>query len=174
MTTTTVKTLRDLAAELADAEYGAPTTAEYEGATYRAKVEPDEDTSVFDNGDWAGEFAWVKTDRWTGRDETRPAGFDGAARKLSVGRSADRIWWQPPACVPADKLDGFASTIVDLIEYGYVTVIVERLDGTDAYGAPVVVDFASLGGIDSLGNGYGAVVIEDLLGEVLPDPASEG
>ena len=161
------ETLTELFDELADASYGAPATAEYNGVTYRAKIEPDEDTSIFDDGDWYGNLAWVIADRWTGHAEPRPTGFDGRARKLQT-RGGDPIWWQPPADVPADSLDAMASNILEILEYGYHGLILERCEGTDHYGDPIVRDSASLWGMAGYEREGLAFVIADLFGEVKP------
>jgi hypothetical protein len=166
-------TLEELAKELASCEYGAPTLAEYNGMTFRAKFEIDEDSSIFDDGDWYGALAWVKTERWSGRPSPRPDGFDGAALKLQT-RGGDPIWWQPPADIVKDpeNVAAMRSTILDILEYGYHGIVLERCDGTDAYGRPIVVAFTSLWGMAGYDDDGHAFVIADMLGEVMPEPAT--
>lgn len=162
------ETLQELAQELSTCEYGAPTLAEFAGMTFRATWEIDYDMSIFDDGDWYGALAWVKTERWGGRDENRPDGFDGAARKLQT-RGGDPVWWQPPADVPADKLNDMASTILDILEYGYRGIVVERCEGVDHYGRPIVVDATSLWGLAGCDSEGHAFIIADMIHEVYPD-----
>jgi hypothetical protein len=157
--------MKALAEALAEATYGSDVTVEHNGRTYRARVEADTEHSIFDDGDWMGILQWATVDRDTGRPSPRPAGFDGRARKLQSGRG-DPIWWQPPADVADDDIRSLGRTILDLLENGYVGVIVERLDGTDAYGRPIVTAVASLWGIGGLDEAYAADVIGDLLTEL--------
>src|SRR5258708_24402875 len=95
----------------------------------------------------------------------------GRTRRLQVGRG-DWVWWEPPSPemigVTWDKatMDAEAARIRDLIEVGHVGVVLELLDGIDAYGKPIVRNVASLWGIDSLADGYLADVLADLLGEL--------
>lgn len=162
--------MKALVEALAEAVYGSDATVEADGQTYRARIVPDADHSIFDDGDWFGRLQWVGTDRDTGRPAPRPDGFDGRARKLQSGRG-DPIWWQPPADVADDDLGTLGRTILDLLEFGYVGVIVERLDGTDAYGQPIVSAVASLWGIGGLDDeAEVAEVIGDLLTELQDEP----
>lgn len=151
---------------LSDAEYGAPKTATLNGVTYRCIIEPDQDTSVMGDYDCFGQMAWVERDRDTGREASRPVGYNGRARKLHTP-SGDRLWWNPPSDVADKDLDALASTICDLLEYGFVGIVVERLDGTDVYGNGIAVAVASLWGIESMAtNEDKADVIGTLLSEV--------
>ena len=160
--------MSDLAEALAEAIYGSDATVEHNGQTFRVCVEPDTDHSLFDDGDWYGTLQWVTVDRDTGRPSPRPTGFDGRARKLQSG-SGDAVWWQPPADVADDDIPALGRTIVDLLEFGYVGVIVEQLDGTDAYGVPIVVATASLWGIGGLDDESAVDIISDLLTELEAD-----
>jgi hypothetical protein len=96
----------------------------------------------------------------------RPDDFDGNAEKLWL--SSDFVWWQPPPDVPrtSEHFAAFRSQVRSLAEYGYCGVIVELLDGEDAYHRPIVREVASLWGIDSLDNGYLREVVGDLLSEL--------
>lgn len=160
-------TLSELLDELADASYGSPVTAEYEGVTYRAKIEPDEDSSIFDDGDWYGSLTWVTHNTWTGQADPRPSDYDGAARKLQT-RGGDPIWWQPPADLDAENIEAMRTTILDIMEDGYSGLILERCEGTDHYGAPIVRDSVSLWGMAGYDREGLAFVIADLFGEVYP------
>ena len=168
------ETLQEMAAEMAEVAYGAPGIAEFHGATYRAKIGPDEYRNIMDgdDGDWFGALAWAETDQRTGH-HTRPDGFDGGAVKLRVGRSYDAVWWQPPADIAKDPghVATMRATIMALIEYGYSVVTVERLAGTDAYGRGIVVAVESMGGVEAMAStDYLADVIGELLHEVVPAP----
>lgn len=158
-------TLEELREALAESLYGAPVTAEYAGKVYRCSVGPDEYASVMDDGDWYGALAPI-TDRWYHFPPTRPDGFDGRARKIHT-RDGD-YWWQPPADVTDEHLSAMRENLTELLEWGYSTVALELLDGTDAYGSPIVVQVASLGAVDLTGN-EPADVLGDVLGDLLAE-----
>jgi len=135
-----------------------------DGRSLRLRIETDPDTTVSDYPDAYGRVAWTTRDPYRYNDAPRPAGFDGKARKMSTQSAS--YWWQPPEDVPADQVDSLASLVRDLVNYGFSAVIVELLDGSDAYGRLIVVDVASLWGIDSLDDGYLATVVADLVDEL--------
>jgi hypothetical protein len=82
----------------------------------------------------------------------------------------DSYWWEPPsgdyALATEADVDKFASHVRDLVEYGFYGVVLELCDQLDVYGHPIVVDVASLWGIDSLEDGYLASVVSDLASEL--------
>lgn len=132
---------------------------EHEGAVYRIRIEPDEDYTVFDSGDWYGKLEW-------GND--RPDGFDGRARKLSryMNRVSYDLWWQPPADVEDDRLDDYIQTLVDLIEHGYNSIGVEKLEKCDL-GHLHNANEAWLGGVEATADrDYLQEIISDLLYEL--------
>lgn len=139
-----------------------------DGRTLRLRVEVDMDYDPFVDMDYYGKIASL--DRY-GRQ--RPEGFTGNAEKLSIFN--DVIWWEPPTgpdfgvkrSDPGFK--EFRSLVQDLASFGGKVVTVEVLDGKDAYGRPIVVGVASLGGIDSLENGYLAEVVKELVDEALAE-----
>lgn len=142
-----------------------------DGRTLALKFEPDEGTTVEDDGDWYGHIAPVRDGyndygtRWP-----RPDGFDGNAEKIWT--RSDAWWWQPPAEVKrADE--GFAAlraALVDLLEYGYSGIVLELRDGSDAYGRPIVRNVASLWGIEPFPDAsFVREVVDGLLEEVMPD-----
>jgi hypothetical protein len=138
------------------------------GHVYRLRVEADQDTDVSDF-DCYGRIGLSERDRHTGR-ERRPDGFDGGAEKLST--LGGEVWWQPPSDMAIERGSqewrDYRYFLSDLVSYGFKGVVLERLEGTDAYGRPIVVDVASLWGIDSLDNGYLAYLVGDLYEEIAP------
>lgn len=131
--------------------------SEYEGFSdddtriLRLRLEPDDMTIMDEAGEgvWCGRLAWddrnVNDYGW----RRRPDGFDGRAEVIYRDRG-DRMWWQVPDDI-APGSEAHASlrrTILDIIEYGYHIAIIELLDGTDAYGRPIVRQVESLGGIE--------------------------
>lgn len=141
-----------------------------DGRTLRLRIEPDLDTDPFtDNPDFYGRIGHGAIDRDTGR-ERRPDGFDGAAHKLDV--IDGRVWYQPPTgdyAIAPEHYAEWLAFVSELYSYGCKIVTVELLDGEDHYGRAIVRDAASLGGIDSLDNGYVHDVVTDLVSELALD-----
>jgi hypothetical protein len=143
-----------------------------DGRKLRLRIMPDEDASVFDVP-FYGEFAWVKRDSWTGRDQERPDNFDGNAEKMST-YSDGNYWWQPPrgdyamtAKRGSKEFADFRQIVKDLVEYGFCGVVLELLDGEDTYGRNIAVEHEALWGIDSLNHGcYLAEIVRELAGEL--------
>jgi hypothetical protein len=136
-----------------------------DGRCLRLRIEPD-DLNPFEDFDCYGKLAQGRRHEDTGR-EIRPDGFDGNAEKLSM-RSGG-IWWQPPSDGPKRGTDDFAELrrlVLDLDEFGMVSVKLEILDGKDAYGQPIVVNFASMGGIEPYPGEYLAEIISELAAEL--------
>lgn len=135
---------------------------EVDGITFTYKVVPDQDSSVFDDGDWYGELDVGVTHSWNRRPD-RPDHFDGNSECLGIGRSYDRVWWQPPKDGPKRGTPEFAELrrcLLDLLEYGYVGVIVESEIGE-----------RSLGGIASMDGDYQGEVVCELIDELLYEAA---
>lgn len=101
-----------------------PSTIEVDGRTYTYRSEVDQDTSIFDDGDWCGELKWTRI------TQDRPDGFDGGAEIL-VRHGYSRLWWQPPADVKrgTENFTNLRRYICDALDYGYVGVVVEDQDG---------------------------------------------
>lgn len=133
-----------------------------EGRTLRLRIVPDESWSIFDDGDWYGKLAWVD-DRRDYRPQ-RPQGFTGNAEILGIGRGNDRVWWEPPADVPrtAENFDALRRSIIDAMEEGAVGVILEVLEGEDAYGRPIVREADSLWGVVGHDHDYLREIVQDL------------
>jgi len=140
-----------------------------DGSALRLRIDHDEFYDPFADTDSYGRIRgaeeYALRNRDTGRYE-RPRDMNGNAEKLSVGRSADGWWWQPPADGPKRGTPEFAklrALVCDLLEFGCSVVAVEMLRGEDAYGQPIVVQVAAIGGVDSIADGYLAEVVSDLL-----------
>lgn len=156
--------------DLSDLAQDGDTLELADGRTLRVRVEPDQDHSVFDEEFW-GEFEWVSRTNGYGYTE-RPDGFDGNAEILERD-GASVLWWQPPRGDYAlsyprgtKEFAEFRRSVRDLLEYGFKGVILELLDGADAYGMPIVVEEQSLWGIDSVDGGYLKDVVSDLFAEM--------
>lgn len=141
-----------------------------DGRQIRLKIEPDTDTTI-NHFDCYGKTSKI-FDYYRERYSHRPDDMNGNAEKLQIG-SGDWIWWQPPdpkeTGAPKRGTAEFAKMrqqVSDLLEFGFCGVILEVLDGRDAYHLPIVTDTASLWAIDSLEHGYLTVLISDLIGEL--------
>lgn len=132
-----------------------------DGKVIRCRIEVDQDTQINDF-DCYGRVEWVGRDR----ESARPAGFNGAACKLWA---RDAFWWQPPSDLkPGD--DAYASLramLPELVEYGFIGVVVELCEGHDRYGKPIVIDFESLWGIDDSDDSNVREVSRELIREIL-------
>lgn len=138
--------------------------------TLRLRIEAD-DNNPFAETDVYGEVIHAEDrslyEKNTGRWH-RPDHFTGDAEKIQGGRS-DTYWWQPPKDGPkrgTPEFVKFRALVRDLIEFGSKIVVIEVMKGTDAYGRGIVIEVASLGGIDSLDDGYLAEVVADLVTEL--------
>lgn len=145
------------------------------GCTLRLRIEGTERSAIenINDCDAYGKVAWVEDDRNSvyGHHKDRPEGFDGAARILhpSGWHIQDPVWWQPCSTVIEAGPEAIAKTaklVTRLLGDGFYTIIVELLDGKDAYGRPIVVDVASLGGCDDGTPEYVATVLTDLVSEL--------
>lgn len=156
------------------------TAALKDGRTARLRIEHDEAFTIEDMGPEAyGLVAWDSHRTNDYGYPERPDGFDGNAEKVSTSDGRDRFWWQPPADLcggwerGGEHFPKLRSLVADLVTYGFHVVTVEVLDGIDAYNRPIVVAVASLGGIDSLDDGYLDDVVGELLGELDAEVADE-
>lgn len=117
------------------------------GMTLRYRQEQD-DTTTVNNYDYLGKVAVIS--RWESQSQ-RPEGFDGMAEKIST--QWDTFWWQPPddlrkGWVTYEHKNHLRNAVRDVLSYGFQVLFVELCDGDDAYGNPVVVDYACLGGVE--------------------------
>jgi hypothetical protein len=138
-----------------------------DGRTLRLKIEVDQDTSIGDFPDCYGrlteervrmnEYGWY----------ARPSDMSGNAEKLWYGNDGP-WWWEPPTDVKRSDpvFKSLRDNVRELLAFGFKGVILELLQGEDAYHRPIVVESASLWGIDSLDNGYIHEVVSELADEL--------
>ncbi len=163
-----------------DAGYGAPETIEHDGVQYRVTVDLD-DMPVLPIQNWGD--IWGKTSEYAydytnDRETPRPDGFTGNAEKIEVDRGY-WVWWEPfndGGDYPINKrgtseFDQYRAQVTDLLRTGFYVVTLERLEGIDAYGQPIVAAFASLGGIDSLG--FASDFLAEICGELFDELTAE-
>lgn len=149
-----------------------------DGRTLRLRFEPD-DINPFDEFDTYGKVAHFPTntygyDQAGMRSNFRPDGFDGNAEKLWPPQNGDPVWWQPPSWVKRSD-PGFAelrTNVCDLLAFGMQGVLVELLDGEDAYRRPIARGVAALWGLEPfIDRAYLRTVVGELVDEVLADVA---
>ena len=152
-------------------EYDVWTNFEHGGNLYRCKYTDDPDRSLMmEQGDgmWCGRIEFGHTDPISGRS-WRPDEFDGRARKLT-NRYGDDIWWQVPGDIPDDQIRPMANFLSDLMEFGYVGVIVESVS-TCPTCSQYTNESRSIWGIESplcgaLDDGYLATTVGELVDEL--------
>ena len=141
---------------------------ETSSGTLRLRVEPDEIGFDTWSDDCYGRVEYVddRPRHYVGQYPARPDGFDGNAEKIHVRDGA--YWWQPPADIVrgTDVFTRQRRLVRDLLDYGFSSVGLELLKGTDAYGRPIVTNAAWLGGVEPNADA-------DYLAEVVRDLASE-
>ncbi len=167
MTVLTAEQVNDIAAQLDD---DGATVELPSGESLRLHIGYD-DVNPFDDVDCYGRIANVARFGGYGTNERgyalRPQGFDGNAEKLDYDRG-ESVWWQPPTDVPRSS-EHFAALrrhVLELLERGYYVVRVELRRNVDAYRRPIVVDVASLFGVDSIDDGYLTEIVAELLSEI--------
>ena len=138
-----------------------------DGRIVRVSLGPDYDSNIQDDDSY-GRLAWpvrTRSSEWTGRT-SRPEGFDGNAEILRGGQH-DPIWWQPPVDIPrsSPEFSHLRVALEDILSYGYATLVLELLEGTDAYGRWIVRESTALGGIEPFSE-LGPL-IQNLWGELL-------
>lgn len=148
-----------------------------DGSELRVRFEQDDQgiNNLRDHGDCWGDTEWFD-DRpygdYVGQRRERPSGFDGNAEKLHVGQGYSACWWQPPEDVPrsSEHFAELRQNVKDLLEYGFQGIILEHVRDMDAYSRGIVVNVASLWGIEPFPTReYRAEVIRDLVDEVLSE-----
>lgn len=122
------------------------------GRSLRLRLEVDEGYSINDY-DSDGKVAWGRKGQYDDREQ-RPEGFDGSAEKLGIYDHGVSLWWQPMKGLSIKRgtpeWRAERSRIRDLAEYGFKVVILELLEGEDAYGRPIVIKSEATGGCDSV------------------------
>lgn len=141
-----------------------------DGRSVRLLIQPDESTTIGEDGDgyWYGKLESLgRSWRWGEHPPQRPDGFDGRARKLR-SHHGDTFWWQPPDDVTdPDALHELRGQLVDILDHGYIGIVLELLDGMDAYSQPIVRQVASLWGVEPFpSREYVASVVQDLWREL--------
>lgn len=140
----------------------------YDGRSLLLTIESDQDISVNDF-DCYGRVEWVDDRQQNdyGYPVGRPAGFDGNAEKLHVGRGCDACWWQPPAGSDRGTVEfrDLRQLVEDVLEYGFATYVVELREGTDHYGRPIVIDSESLGGVEP--GPVDTYIVDQLVADIL-------
>lgn len=144
-----------------------------DGSSLRLRFAPDEDAigNLRDHGDVWGDTSVYAYDYRSEAHTPRPDGFTGNAEKIQMDRGYWK-WWEPPSDVPRSSphFKELRQEVRDLLEYGFQGIIVEHLRGMDAYGRSIVVNVASLWGIEPFVDGaYRAEIVADLVHEVLAD-----
>ena len=153
--------------DLADLTADGDTVDLADGRTLRLRIETDMDTTINDS-DTYGKSERYCHDYWRDGRTLRPDDFTGNAEKVQVDRG-DWIWWEPPADGPkrgTPEFRKFRSLVADLLSRGFYVVTLELCAGIDAYNWRIVVDVASLGGVDSVDGENLAFVLPDLLSEL--------
>lgn len=103
-------------------------TIELDGIEYTARIEPD-DLSLLDEqgeGMWCGRIEWTRGDDYGSR---KPADFVNGRTVKLVTDDGSTLWWEVPADVPMGERRELERAIRDILDYGYVGVVVESNDG---------------------------------------------
>lgn len=115
------------------------------GKMLRLVITPDEDT-LLNDFDYYGQIEWVRVND-CGR-HTRPESFDGRAQVIS-SEWYQRLWWQPPTDMThPEDIRQIKRLVLDIIEYGFNVVTLQLCENEDAYGNPIIIDYACLGGVE--------------------------
>jgi hypothetical protein len=150
-------------------DYDEATVDLEDGRKLRLRIEPDQSFDINDDSDAYGKVEWGTKDDY---GEHRPKGFSGNAEKLGIYDHGTSLWWEPPEDMKrtdAENFRKFKATVRDLAEYGFHGVILELLQGEDAYHRPIVVKVASLWGVDDVGREYLKDVVSELAVELEVD-----
>ena len=137
-----------------------------DGEVLRFTELPDEDTRVGDY-DCYGKVEHI----WRGYGQSqRPNGFDGMAEKIHTGR--DEFWWQPPddlrsGWATSETRSALRSVVRDILSYGFSIYKVEWCRGECVHGDPIIVDYATIGGVEPFADdddkvGYVADLVAEL------------
>jgi hypothetical protein len=120
-----------------------------DGRTLRLKIEVDQDTGIGDFPDFYGRLTEERVRRNDYGYEARPSDMTGNAEKLWYGNDGP-WWWEPPVDIKRSNpmFRELRDNVRELLAFGFTIVILELLQGEDAYRRPIVVATASLGGID--------------------------
>jgi hypothetical protein len=151
-----------------DLNYDGDTTV-VDGHTIRLRFEPDMDVSINDY-DCYGRYDYGHRSPYSGNVEM-PSDFDPDRTQLLTILN-DVVWWEAPedfVNLPAHEQDAFRWHVAQLVSFGFTVVVLERLEGKDYYGRPIVVAATALGGVDTTEQPYLNELIDDMISEVLTD-----
>ena len=137
-----------------------------DGRVLRLRFEPDQDSSVNDY-ESDGRIEWTRRNDY---GAVRPSAMDGSARVIDTEYPYS-LWWMPPGKdiigdTPWDDatMRREESRVRDLVRFGFQGIILEVLQGEDAYRRPIVVAEASLWGVEwDVDAAYLAEVVSDLV-----------
>lgn len=143
-----------------------------DGRLLRLRVEFDDYHSIMDEqgeGAWFGKLAFAERGRFDDY-ERRPDGFTGGAEKLRLREC--NIWWEVPDDLRkpemAETKRAVRTQIIDNLEWGYRVLILELCEGRDYYGRPIVIDSASIAGVDAFPTDAEIIhLVSDLASELL-------
>lgn len=123
-----------------------------DGAVLRLVQEPDDFTTINDF-DCYGRCEWSRN---TYRGAVRPDGFDGCAEMIGAEHYST-LWWQPPTTTKEDRRQwhtdleyrrALRQLVRDITNYGFSYFRLEYCVGADAFGALIVRDFVTVGGVE--------------------------
>lgn len=146
-------------------------TVDHDGITYNVRIVPDHFTNINDDFDCYGQFEWGQRDPYTGGPR-RPDGFDGGALKLDTRDGP--IWWQPfdgYHQMDRDAQRTARQQMQDLLEFGFVEVVVERRGTCPCCGNTEILGMSSLHGIESPGifGGTDEYIHNDIVPELISE-----
>ena len=133
-----------------------------DGRTYRLVVTPDDGAAINDY-DCYGRVDLGILSGWA--NVRAPEHFD-QERTERLAILNDVAFWEPPEGFedwPEPARRALRHQVADLVSFGFHVVTVERIDGTDAYGKPIVVDFDCVGGVDTTEPGELAYTAAELV-----------
>ena len=150
---------REVCEALVNVNYDGSASCQFthDNVAYSARFITDVD-DCFDLNDWDcyGRVQWAGR----GGRSDRPAGFDGAARKLWTRN--DCFWWQPPADLVNNNLAlaELLPKVRDILEYGFRVWKVEVDRRCSCCGSYTMIGSYSFGGYEPFEEPYTAVVGE--------------
>lgn len=132
------------------------------GLVLNLKEQPDDYTTIEDFVDCYGKVVQRNRHRYSGYGEQRPYEFDG---KAEVIRTFDcEWWWQPPSDITKEQIATMRSTVREILDWGFKTLVLEVCEGKDAYGKDIVRDYTTLGGIEPLlDDDYTIDIVQDMV-----------
>ena len=133
-----------------------------DGRTYRLVVTPDDGASINDY-DCYGRVSMGILSGWA--NLRAPEDFD-QERTERLAILNDVAFWEPPEGFedwPEPARRALRHHVGNLVSFGFHVVTVERIDGTDAYGKPIVVDFECVCGVDTLDRDELAYTVDGLV-----------